>query len=347
MQTTSLKDWFNTNVKDPILTKMEEFQEKDSGWTLVSIINLEININKFTQILGSSFLELPEPIRRKQACINVKNKDDDQCFMQAVLSALHLVDFKNHPYRISKYKDFVSELNFDGIEFPVRVNQIPKFEAQNDISINVFGLSKKDGQLSVFPYQATKQKRQRHIPLLLVENNYDDDEDEETPYKFYYVWIKDLSALCNSQISKDKHKKYICERCFHAYYSEENLKTHEETCMKFDSCKVILLSIGKNFATFKNHKNKLRAPLIVYADCECILKPVQEQQDKNTKVMQEHELFAIGYYFKCSYDDNLYFYRSTHDVNPAKWFAQELLQISKYVENKMKNPIPMKTLTAA
>ena len=93
----------------------------------------------------------------------------------------------------------------------------------------------------------------------------------------------------------------------------------EKTCMNFDSCIVILTSAEKNFAIFKNHKNKLRAPFIVYADCECILKPVQDQQDKNTKVMQEHELFAIGYYFKCSYDDNLAFYRSTHDFNPAKY----------------------------
>ena len=113
--------------------------------------------------------------------------------------------------------------------------------------------------------------------------------------------------------------------------------------MKFDSCKVLLPPIGKNFTTFKNHQNKLKASFIVYADCECILKPVQDLPGKNTKVMQEHELFAIGYYFKCSYDNDLYFYRSTYDVNPAKWFAQELLQISKYVETKLKNVLPKKT----
>ena len=66
LQTTQLKPWFRTNVKEPILTRMEEFKERDSGWTLVSIISLEININKFTQILGSSYLRLPEPIRKKK-----------------------------------------------------------------------------------------------------------------------------------------------------------------------------------------------------------------------------------------------------------------------------------------
>ena len=281
--------------------------------------------------------------------------------MWAVLSALHPVDGKEHPDRISTYEDFVDELNFDGINFPVSVNQISQFEDQNDISITVFGLSKRgddnhdydddNGGFTVFPYRVTKQKKNRHIQLLLVENNYedddDDDNDDKTPYKFHYVWVKSMSRLCNRQISKNKHEKHICERCFHAYYSAEKLKNHEETCMNFDTCKVKLPNFGKHFLSFKNFKNKLKAPFIVYADCECILKPVQDRQDKNTIVMQEHELFAIGYYFKCSYDDNFYYYRSTHDVNPAKWFAEELLQIAQYVEGKFKHPISMKDLTAA
>ena len=85
----------------------------------------------------------------------------------------------------------------------------------------------------------------------------------KTPCKFHYVWIKDFSALCNKQISKDGHKKHICERYFHAYYTEEKLKNHEKTCMDFESCKVKLPSPGKTFVSFKNHKIKLKAPFIM------------------------------------------------------------------------------------
>ena len=80
-------------------------------------------------------------------------------------------------------------------------------------------MSKKEGEFSVFPYQATKQKRTKHIQLLLLENNYDGDDDadddgdddndndddhknDETPYKFHYVWIK---ALCSKQVSNHSH----------------------------------------------------------------------------------------------------------------------------------------------
>ena len=81
-----------------------------------------------------------------------------------------------NPNRINKYQEHASKLNFNGIKFPVSVNQIPKFKYQNDISITVFGLSKKEDQFRVFPYQATKQKKQEHIQMLLVENNYDDSD---------------------------------------------------------------------------------------------------------------------------------------------------------------------------
>lgn len=45
---TDLKEWFMVNVLQPIITQLEEFQEKDSGWALGNIINLAVNINKFT-----------------------------------------------------------------------------------------------------------------------------------------------------------------------------------------------------------------------------------------------------------------------------------------------------------
>ena len=44
---TNLKNWFVNNVKEPTGNKLQEFQERESGWTLYSIINLEVNINRY------------------------------------------------------------------------------------------------------------------------------------------------------------------------------------------------------------------------------------------------------------------------------------------------------------
>lgn len=36
------KDWFNEKIKHPLLTELEEFDGKGSGWSLHSIVNLEL-----------------------------------------------------------------------------------------------------------------------------------------------------------------------------------------------------------------------------------------------------------------------------------------------------------------
>ena len=63
---------------------------------------------------------------------------------------------QKHTNRVNQYKQWVDELKFDGIEFPVTLKAIDKFEKQNaDINVNVFGFDgvKKDEeeQLEVYP----------------------------------------------------------------------------------------------------------------------------------------------------------------------------------------------------
>ena len=64
---------------------------------------------------GSAYVDLPPFIKKKEACINVRN--NDECFKWAILSALHPVS-KNAD-RVSCYYSYKDELNFDGIVFSV------------------------------------------------------------------------------------------------------------------------------------------------------------------------------------------------------------------------------------
>jgi len=56
--------------------------------------------------------------------------------MWSILAALY--EIKENPHRVSKYTQYENELKFEGIEFPVKLGDIPKFERQNEIKINVF-----------------------------------------------------------------------------------------------------------------------------------------------------------------------------------------------------------------
>lgn len=349
---TDLKEWYQVNAVQPIVKQMEELQEKNSGWTLYTINSLSVNVNKYNPMRGSSYIELPNSIKMKKACVNVEN-NDNKCFMWAVLSALHPIHRHENPKRVSKYTEYENELDFTGIDFPVQLRTIPKFEKQNNISINVYILQMKKKKFNTVPVYITSIKRDRHINLLMIEATYHDEEDEieadKEEYKnevvYHYAWIKDLSRLVRSQISKHKCKTFICDRCLHYFRDFERLQAHGDDCAQLNQCKVVLPSKEKknDKLKFKNLKNKERVPFVIYADFECLLKSVERPEKRlNTEIQQVHEAFSVGYYIKCGYDDTLSCYDSYRGPQPATWFTQELLKWSKKLEMIIEYPLPMK-----
>ena len=83
-------------------------------------------------------IELRSP---RKGLINIKNKDQ-KCFLWCHVR--HINPFKCHPGRIKKNdKRLASNLNYDGIEFPVKKKRFKKIEVQNNICVNVFGYENK------------------------------------------------------------------------------------------------------------------------------------------------------------------------------------------------------------
>ncbi|XP_043479037.1 uncharacterized protein LOC122509227 [Leptopilina heterotoma] len=352
--TTPLDDWYNVCVKQVTLKRMEEFQEKDSNWRLHSIERLEVNINKYNPMRAGSYIDLPLAIKRKQACINVQNVDN-QCFKWSILSALHQVE--KHSDRVSKYRPYEHTLDFTGIEFPVALKDISKFEAHNNISVNVYGLVKKDEKFSVAPLHLSTQKKVMHVNLLRIEDHYIDEnldvEEEEDQvaiisFNYHYVWIKDLSKIVSSQLSKHNGKKYICDRFLHYFKEEVKLTEHEESCRKMNETRIVLPEPRKNIVEFKNFSNKERVPFIIYADCKSLLIPSEAPPEpSNTEVFQTHKTLSIGYYLKCAFDDSLSVYKASpkDDEEPAKWFSTELKNLSDDLDKRFKNPVPIEVLS--
>jgi hypothetical protein len=132
--------------------------------------------------------------------------NDNECFKWAVTRALNPTD--THPERISKeLKEQSEELNWEGTEFPTPLNNIKRFEDNNNIGINVFSA---DESLKVYPLRVSGKNDP--IRLFLWKN--------------HYSVVKDMSRLAGSQISKNEHKKYIFDRCLNAFGSNELLGKH-------------------------------------------------------------------------------------------------------------------------
>ncbi|GFT90278.1 hypothetical protein TNCV_701881 [Trichonephila clavipes] len=72
------------------INESEDFEGRDSGWTLDEILRLEVRTNRYSPFRGSSsFIEVPKQIAETKAIINVINKKDSQCFMWSILAALN------------------------------------------------------------------------------------------------------------------------------------------------------------------------------------------------------------------------------------------------------------------
>ncbi|XP_077257892.1 uncharacterized protein LOC143895014 [Temnothorax americanus] len=195
---SNLHEWYKQHVIEPTLAKLEEFQERDSGWALSRILNLMVNVNKYNPLHAGRFVEIPQEIKKKNAVINVRSMDN-ACFAWSVTAALYPA--KRHTDRKSSYPHYTSVLNLTDIEFPMTLNQIKRFENHNNISINVYSIEKKNKKLAILPIRVTDRKMDRHVNLLYVHND----------NVGHFAWIKNLSRLVSSQISKKEHRKYFCD----------------------------------------------------------------------------------------------------------------------------------------
>ncbi len=143
LDSTDIRQWFDEHIREKLLVKADEFQERDSGWRLVDVINLEVNINKYNPLRGkSSFVELPEWIKKKYAVVNVQNKDDAYCFLWSIMAARCNVRNKQ---RTNSYPCFSTVMkSFGNFNYLMALKDIPKFEKMNELSISVYGIDSDD-----------------------------------------------------------------------------------------------------------------------------------------------------------------------------------------------------------
>jgi len=124
-QTSNLREWYELCVVEPTLTSLEEFQERDSGWSLSCILNLIVNMNKYNPMHAGCYIKLPREIMMKRAVVNVQSMDN-ACFAWSVVAALHPAEKKSE--RKTSYPDYTTVLNLKDIVFPMTLNQIKKLK---------------------------------------------------------------------------------------------------------------------------------------------------------------------------------------------------------------------------
>jgi hypothetical protein len=318
-----------TDAIDRILEKIANFQMLGSNWRFKSVVKMHINTFVYKPLKGSSYIPLPKELAAKKAIINMKN-EDNECFKWCVTRALNPVERDSE--RITKILRLQAEkLDWRGIEFPVTLKEINKFERNNtDVSVNVFGYEKKNLSITT----SKQEKRKHEVDLLFISNDATN----------HYCLINNFSRLLSSQVSNKEHKRLFCRRCLSSFDNENSLTSHNKYCSQNEAVRVELPKPG-TMLSFKHYNRSMKVPFVVYADFESLIKPIDTcQPDPSmsyTKQYQKHTPSSFSYYIKC-FDDDIYpqdtvkFTAESEDDDVAQIFIDMLTQDIKKIYEQFK-----------
>ena len=76
---------------------------------------------------------------------------------------------------------------------------------------------------------------------MIANTDYDfDEEDDQSNPVYQFTWIKNLSWLVKSQISKDHYRTWFCDRCLCHFKFEKSFNKHRVDCENVNKCRAIL-----------------------------------------------------------------------------------------------------------
>ena len=234
----------------------DQFLRKGSGWRLETIDHLQVYSAEYIPIHGKSYIETPKSIARRHAVINIQN-DDERCFEYAIVASQkhHLIDNRQalRPQQYSRWMEGEERFNFDGCSTPMKLDDITKFEKNNDLAINVFHIAH-DGY-QVAPLRTTDKEvpMGKYVNLLLIEG------EEHT----HFCWIRDFDKL----LAHGKATKHFCFFCCLNLKSSYKLEKHIPYCRSYGGQRC---RIGKATVEFNDFDKTLEQPAVIYADFETI-----------------------------------------------------------------------------
>lgn len=249
-------------INAALAQQLEDFNENGSGWELAAITSCEIRTAKHRPLVGSCYIKTPTTIRNKRATVNVRNRDN-KCFLYAVAAALYCSNPKN-PNHPLQYLPYIARFRYDGLNFPLAVKDVEKFEALNEISVNV--LYWDEDEKDFYNLHCTKFRYPKCANLLLLA-----EED-----KWHYVAIRDLSRLCAGRSCHDG-RTYVCSYCLHPFATQSSLDNHSSLCSSNPPQVVRYPDSDECVLEWKATSRCHPVPVVIYADFECFIKKTGDE----------------------------------------------------------------------
>lgn len=235
--TSNVDDLHLADTTRSLSEQINAFCRHNSSWITLQIKYLWLFWGSFRPLDAGFYIPTLKFIELKRAVVNVRSFDCN-CFQYSILARMKLGDVsqQQHKNRLVAYTEHMHLLNMNGIQTPVKLSSISKFERQNpDISVDVLYLDDNN----VVPISMSKFCNQRnyHINFLMV---FDDE-------KFHCTSIQQISRLVGNQ-TKHKAKSYLSllSVSIHPRRSPKGVKEHLPICSQHELQQVVYPKPGKN-----------------------------------------------------------------------------------------------------
>jgi hypothetical protein len=285
------------SVKTIILGLRAELEKKfwssmekqvGSNWAIDRIQNLFAHTHTLKVQRGASYLpRSPKYANTKCGLINARTTDQE-CFNYCM--RYHQSPQTKHSDRITVLDKTEDNYDYGCMTFPPSLDDIKAFEEENKITINIFRMR---GETEIVSLQDGKVLHCRNgmINLLLVE------EGEPS----HFIYIKKIDRLMKTCIQTGYQERRFCPYCRTGIccqkvsFEEHRMRKHFSTT---NNCNLELPEAAAAMK-FKNYKDMLTRPFIVYADFEASLVKTQRTDGKSHR----HEPNSVGIHLVCTYDE--------------------------------------------
>ena len=143
--------------------------------------------------------------------------------------------------------------------------------------------------------------------------------------------------------TKNQHKKHFCMSCLQNFTTKEILNNHRERCLLINDTQAVKYETG--VTKFKNCEKQIPIPFKIYADTECLLKRINIDEGKYTKLCQKHIPYSIGAKLVCI--DNIFtlptiIFESKNCIKKfMKWSFTQQEQINPIIKESFNKKLKM------
>ena len=177
------------------------------------------------------------------------------------------------------------------------------------IAFNILYVPQNKKEIGVSYKSKYNRKRENQVVLLMIADG----------KKHHYLALKSiptangynrpiesLSRLLR-RVTSNHDGDFYCMSCFHSICSDDSLRKHKRLCGNHNYCNVDMPEKNKNKLKYRYGEKLLKAPFIIYADLECLLKKEQSCQNNPKKSYTErkakHKPSRYSWSLICSFDE--------------------------------------------